>query len=203
MTALALLRHAETAWSGQGRIQGRIDVPLSESGCRALLDRALPAPCRGMRAVSSPLQRCRETAARLGLQEVALEPRIVEMHWGAWEGRQLAALRAELGVAMRENEARGFDFTPVGGESPRQVLERVRGWLGEIAAQGLPTVAVTHRGVIRVVMAQAYRWDMLGKAPVKLDWGAVHLFVLDRHGAPSPMRMNVPLEPRPFDETAQ
>jgi len=200
MTALALLRHAETLWSGEGRIQGQTDVPLSEAGCRALRGRALPAPCRGMRAVSSPLRRCRETAAQLGLVEVALEPRIVEMHWGAWEGRRLAELRAELGESMRANEARGFDFTPDGGEPPRRVLERVRRWLAETAAQGLPTVAVTHQGVIRVIMAQAYRWDMLGRPPVKLDWGAVHLFRLDPRGAPSPLRMNVPLETDKTDE---
>ncbi len=197
MIELALLRHAETVWSGEGRIQGSTDVPLSEAGCRALTGRALPAPCRGMRAVSSPLRRCRETAARLGLADIALEPRIVEMHWGAWEGRTLAELRAELGETMRENEARGLDFTPDGGESPRQVLARVRGWLAEIAAQGEPTLAVTHKGVIRVIMAQAYGWNMLGRAPIKLDWNAVHLFRLDRQGAPSPVRMNIPLETSP------
>lgn len=197
MIELALLRHAETVWSGEGRIQGSTDVPLSEAGCRALTGRALPAPCRGMRAVSSPLRRCRETAARLGLADIALEPRIVEMHWGAWEGRTLAELRAELGETMRENEARGLDFTPDGGESPRQVLARVRGWLAEIAAQGEPTLAVTHKGVIRVIMAQAYGWNMLGRAPIKLDWNAVHLFSLDRQGAPSPVRMNMPLETSP------
>jgi len=203
MTALALLRHAETLWSGEGRIQGRTDVALSEAGCRVLSERALPAQCRGMRAVSSPLRRCRETATRLGLAEVAIEPRIVEMHWGAWEGRQLAELRAELGEAMSANEARGFEFTPAGGESPRRVLERVRGWLVEVAAQGQPTIAVTHRGVIRVIMAQAYGWDMLGRAPVKLDWGAVHLFRLDLHGTPSPVRMNVSLEALGKDREAQ
>ncbi len=197
MIELALLRHAETVWSGEGRIQGSTDVPLSEAGCRALTGRALPAPCRGMRAVSSPLRRCRETAARLGLADIVLEPRIVEMHWGAWEGRTLAELRAELGETMRENEARGLDFTPDGGESPRQVLARVRGWLAEIAAQGEPTLAVTHKGVIRVIMAQAYGWNMLGRAPIKLDWNAVHLFRLDRQGAPSPVRMNIPLETSP------
>ncbi len=197
MIELALLRHAETVWSGEGRIQGSTDVPLSEAGCRALTGRALPAPCRGMRAVSSPLRRCRETAARLGLADIALEPRIVEMHWGAWEGRTLAELRAELGETMRENEARGLDFTPDGGESPRQVLARVRGWLADIAAQGEPTLAVTHKGVIRVIMAQAYGWNMLGRAPIKLDWNAVHLFRLDRQGAPSPVRMNIPLETSP------
>ncbi len=197
MIELALLRHAETVWSGEGRIQGSTDVPLSEAGCRALTGRALPVPCRGMRAVSSPLRRCRETAARLGLADIALEPRIVEMHWGAWEGRTLAELRAELGKTMRENESRGLDFTPDGGESPRQVLARVRGWLADIAAQGEPTLAVTHKGVIRVIMAQAYGWNMLGRAPIKLDWNAVHLFRLDRQGAPSPVRMNIPLETSP------
>ncbi len=79
------------------------------------------------------------------------------------------------------------------GESPRLVLQRVRPWLAEVAARGEPTLAVSHRGVIRVVFAAAYGWDMLGKPPVKLNWNALHIFQLDAAGRPSPLRMNVPL----------
>ena len=173
MTLLALLRHADTAWSAEGRIQGRADIPLSEHGREQLRARALPPQCREMKVVTSPLARCVETAALLGAPEAAREPRIAEMHWGAWQGRRLAELRQELGVAMRENEARGLDFRPEGGESPREVFSRVELWMEEIR---LPTLAVTHRGVIRVVLAAATGWDMTGKPPAKLDWGAVHFF---------------------------
>ena len=113
------------------------------------------------------------------------------MRWGAWECRRLAELRAELGYAMAQNEARGWDFRPDGGESPREVLARVRPWLAEVAARGAPTLAVTHRGVIRAVLAQALGWDLRGKPPVKLDWSAVHLFRLGPDGHPKIETLNV------------
>jgi len=185
---LALVRHGDTPWSVEGRIQGRSDVPLSDSGRAAIRALRLPNPCRGMRIVSSPLARCVETAALLGAPDAPRDPRLAEMSWGAWEGRRLVELRAELGRAMEENEARGWDFRPERGESPREVLERVRSWLAELDE---PTLAVTHRGVIRAVFAAAAGWDMLGKPPAKLDWSAVHLFRVGPGGTASVERLNV------------
>lgn len=152
MTPLALLRHADTAWSLAGCIQGRSDVPLCEA---------------------------------------AREPRIAEMDWGSWEGRVLAELRIQLGTAMRENEARGLDFTPPGGESPMLLASRVKSWLCEVALEGVPTLAITHRGVIRAIFAAACGWDLRGKPPAKLDWNAVHLFSLAADGTPSISQLNV------------
>lgn len=187
---LAMLRHGDTAWSAERRIQGRSDVPLSEAGRAALLGFQLPATCKGMRVVTSPLARCVETAALLGAAHAAREPRLVEMSWGEWQGRRLAELRAELGDEMRRNEARGWDFRPAGGESPREVLLRVRPWFTEVAARGEPTLAVTHRGVIRAVFAAALEWDMRGAPPHKLDWSAVQLFGLGADGAPRVEQLN-------------
>ena len=186
MTRLALLRHADTAWSVERRIQGRTDVPLLP---RASL--LLPEGFGKMRIVSSPLRRCLETAALLGCRGPEREPRLAEMSWGAWEGRRLEELRAELGEAMRDNEARGWDFRPEGGESPREVLARVRPWLAEVAARGEPTLAITHRGVIRAVLAEALGWDLRGKPPVKLDPAAVHVFRLAGDGEPKVEALNV------------
>lgn len=185
MTRLALLRHADTAWSAAGRIQGRADVPLLDG---ISLDCSF---CEGMRVVTSPLSRCVQTAALLGAPHAAHEPRIIEMDWGEWEGRTLAELREELGDAMAQNEARGLDFQPPGGESPRAVIERIKPWLRETAAAGMPTLAVTHRGVIRAILAEASGWDMRGKPPAKLHWRAVHFFTLDAQGRPSIERLNV------------
>jgi probable phosphoglycerate mutase len=186
MTLLALLRHGETAWSAAGRIQGRTDVPLLPG-----VSVQIPEICGGMRIVTSPLARCVETAALLGAPDAAREPRIVEMHWGDWEGESFLALRERLGEAMRENEARGLDFRPDNGESPREVGARVKSWLRDVAHEGVPTLAVTHRGVIRAILAAAFGWDMRGKPPAKLDWSAVHLFRLDESGAPRVERLNV------------
>lgn len=183
MTALALLRHADTAWSVAGRIQGRADVPILPDASPSL-----PERCRGMRVVTSPLRRCVETAALLGLAH-EIEPRLVEMDWGEWEGETLAHLRE--GRPMKENETRGFDFRPQGGESPREVLARVKPWLRQVAHDGRATLAVTHRGVIRVVLAEASGWDMCGPPPAQLDWHAVHFFRLDGEGRPSIDCLNV------------
>ena len=186
MTRLALLRHADTAWSAEGRIQGRADPSLLVN-----IVVELPEACRGMRVVTSPLARCVQTAALLGFPDAAREPRIVEMSWGDWEGETLAALRARLGEDLRENEARGLDFRPANGESPRQVLARVRPWLREVAAAGVPTLAITHKGVIRAIFAAASGWDMTGKPPAKLDWRAAQFFTLDQDGKPGIERLNV------------
>jgi len=177
MVLLALLRHGDTAWSVEGRIQGRSDPPLTDEARERLRRFKLPGLCADMRIVTSPLARCVETAGLLGAPQARREPRIAEMGWGTWEGRRLADLRAELGAQMSENEARGWDFRPAGGESPREVLARVKSWLAELEE---PTLAVTHRGVIRAVYAQAAGWDMLGKPPVKLAWDAVHVFRVER-----------------------
>ena len=193
MTMLALLRHGETQWSRLRRIQGRTDIELDDAGRAALKHCCLPEEFRSFSAVSSPLKRCVQTADVLGLKDVTIEPRIAEMCWGQWEGRRLSELRLELGGAMLANEALGLDFTPAGGESPRQVFERVRPWLTEIARAGKPTLAVSHRGVIRVVFAAACAWDMRGRPPVKLDWSALHVFALDRSGHPSVARLNMPM----------
>ena len=188
MIRLALLRHAETAWSAEGRIQGRSNPPLSDAGRAAARALRLPDACRGMSVVTSPLARCMETAALLGAPDAPREPRIAEMSWGKWEGRRLEDLRSELGATMRENEARGLDFRPDGGESPREVLARVSQWLASLSE---PTLAVTHRGVIRAVLAAATGWDMRGKPPAKLDWNAAQLFALDAAGRPAVLKLNV------------
>ena len=88
MTRLALLRHAETAWSREGRIQGRTDVPLLND-----ISVSFPPACRGMRVVTSPLARCTQTAALIGAPDASREPRISEMSWGDWEGESFAVLR--------------------------------------------------------------------------------------------------------------
>jgi len=192
---LAMLRHGETPWSRDKRVQGRTDISLSVAGRAALAERSPPAACAAMRVLSSPLARCTESAGQLRLSPVEIEPRLAEMAWGQWEGRRLPDLRTELGGAMALNEARGWDFQPLDGESPRQVWARIRPWLAEVAGAGQPTLALTHRGVIRVVFATATGWDMLGKPPARLDWNAVHLFALAADGMPTVQRLNLPLEP--------
>lgn len=196
---LALLRHGPTAWNRSRRIQGLTDEPLDEAGRAHLESWRLPE-CWVARAwVTSPLRRCRETAAILASTHrrqgpIAVEPRLIEMSHGEWEGERLADLRARLGEGMTALEDRGLDYRAPGGESPREVQQRLRPWLREVAA-GSDRLAITHRGIMRAIYAMAAGWDMTGKPPVKLRDDCLQLFVLAGDGQPRVGRLNVSLIP--------
>ena len=180
MTLLLAFRHAATAWNESGRLQGRSDPPLSAAGRAAAAGWRLP-PGTPWRAWCSPLARARQTATAMGLRpRLAVE--LTEMSWGAWEGQSLPALRARLGPALAENEARGLDFRPEGGESPRQVMARLAPFLARLAAAGEPAAAVAHKGVMRALLALATGWDFLGRAPARIDAGTALLFRLEGEG---------------------
>jgi probable phosphoglycerate mutase len=200
MTPLVLIRHGPTQWNLDGRIQGRADLPLAPVGRATVSAWRLPPELTGAQAgdwtwLTSPLGRARETAALLTDQAVSGETALIEMDWGDWEGRTLADLRAEGGAAMVAAEARGLDFQPPGGESPRLVQDRLQPLLARLAALGRPVVAVTHKGVIRALYAQASAWDMTGRAPEKLRDGCAHRFLLGPDGAPETDQLNLPLAP--------
>jgi broad specificity phosphatase PhoE len=195
MTTLALLRHAPTEWNAARRLQGRADIPLSAAARTSLATRRLPSELTGFRCLVSPLTRARETAILLG-QSAEIDARLVEMDWGRYEGRTIADLRREHGEAFIASEARGLDFTPEGGESPRAVQARIIPLLAEIASRRRSTLAITHRGVIRAIYAQASGWNMTGDPPHELDLYAMQIFTLRDDGEPQIERLNVPLEER-------
>jgi len=194
MTRLVLVRHAATAWNEAHRVQGRADPPLSAEGRAAAARWRLPADMVPGLWVTSPLARARETAALMGAVRPTVEPRLIEMDWGAWEGARLAELRARHGAAMAGNEARGLDFRPEGGESPREVLARLAPWLAEMAALGDTVAAVTHKGVIRALLARATGWDMRGRAPSRIARGFAQVLRLAADGAPAVERLDLPLD---------
>ncbi len=194
-TKLLLVRHGPTAWNAERRLQGRAEIGLSAEAQARLCAHALPAEFALWRCLVSPLMRARDTAALLGLTGI-VEPRLIEMDWGDYQGRALDGLRGELGPALDLNEARGLDFTPPRGESPRMVQTRLRPLLAEIAGIGLPTVAITHRGVIRAIYARAAGWDMRGPPPHALEPYAMQLFTLAADGHPSLAEANIALAPR-------
>ncbi|HEY5636719.1 MAG TPA: histidine phosphatase family protein [Burkholderiales bacterium] len=202
MTRLVLLRHGETDWSRDKRIQGRSDIALSPAARATLPGLRVPARLGIRQAWTSPLARCTETAALLGWPDARRDDRLAEMRWGDWEGRRLADLRAEGVAAMQANEARGLDFRPAGGESPREVMARLRPWLAEVAQRDVPTLAFSHRGVIRALLALACGWDMRDKPPVRLQWDALHGFELAPDGTPAPGEVNLPLERRDAQASA-
>ena len=190
---IAFIRHGPTPWNESGRIQGQTDVSLSEAGRAQIAEWQLPRDLHPCHWFVSPLQRARETAQLLGCTDFSVEQRLIEMGWGEWEGATLAALRARFGSEMRANEQRGLDFRPPGGESPREVQQRVLEWCAELADTDGAAVAVTHKGVIRAIYASAAGWDMQASPPHDLSWQCAHVFRVHRDGQVSLDAVNVAL----------
>ncbi len=180
---LALLRHAPTAWNEAGRIQGLSDIHLSRTGRAAARAWRLPDRLYGWRRLSSPMPRALETAALAGFRDPDIDPRLREMDWGNWEGETLDSLRHADPSAMATNEAAGLDFRPPGGESPREVRDRLLDLVRDLAADGRNTVAVTHRGVMRAALSAATSWDFSGAPPVRMPRYGLLMLIVDVHAA--------------------
>jgi broad specificity phosphatase PhoE len=125
---IILLRHGRTVVNAEGRLQGRVDAPLDDHGTAQAeaLARAVPVLADDVvRIVSSPLQRCRQTAAAvaspLGI-DVDVDERWVEMDYGDLDGTPLADVPADVWRRWQADLA----WRPVGGESVAEVGERVR-----------------------------------------------------------------------------
>ncbi|MGF1477155.1 MAG: histidine phosphatase family protein [Geminicoccaceae bacterium] len=186
-----MIRHAPTCWSQEGRLQGRADPPLSPEGETRLGNWCLPAIMVDWALLSSPLKRCRQTASHFG--DYRVEDALIEMNWGRFEGERLEDLRNTMPEAMAKNEARGFDFRPPDGESPRDVMDRLRPLIAR--SKGRNWIWVTHKGVIRSALALATGWLMESKAPATIGFGRALLFSIDSAGDLNSVVEEVALEP--------
>lgn len=194
MTSLAFLRHGLTDWNVERRMQGRHDIPLNDEGRAMVAAWRLPAELAELSIVASPLIRCRETAEILkannpGLGPVTYDDRLVEKHWGVWEGRNLHEMEAELG-----DEAHRGDYRPDGGESRQDMLPRVSDALADLAADPAPRIVVTHRGVIRAVYALATGWDLTGESADEMSRRKAQVFRVAPDGSAAIDRLNVALK---------
>lgn len=158
---LFLVRHGETDWNREGRLQGGQDIPLNALGREQAVEAAgrlrdLVKGYEGLDFVASPMQRARETMEilrhQLGLpaKEYRVDERLKELTFGEWEGftwREVRKAERELAL-MRERDK--WSFVPPGGESYKMLAERVRPVLEGLTRE---TVLVSHGGVARAVLA--------------------------------------------------
>ena len=181
---LILVRHGVTVWNLEGRFQGHLDPPLAAEGeaeGRLLAERLAADPHeRPARIVTSPLTRAARTAQIIvtllageyggGTPEVVLDPRLVEIGQGDWEGRTHAELADNDGERYAEwRRAKGMREPP-GGESLAVANARVRQAIEELSASGpWPLCVVSHGGTLRLAAAH-----LLG-----LDTGRAMTFDLD------------------------
>ena len=156
-----MVRHGETAWNAEGRVQGQTDVPLSAVGeAQARAVREALAGERFAALYASDLARVRQTAApaaaRLGLP-VRLEPRLRERHYGKFETLTYAEARERLPQEYARFKAKDPDYDFGSGESLRVFYERAVACVAGIAARhpGETVLVFTHGGVLEMVHRHA------------------------------------------------
>lgn len=166
-THLLVIRHGETAWNAEHRIQGHLDIPLSATGVRQAARLADRLTSERIDAVySSELARAWLTAVpladRLGL-EVVPEPRLRERCFGIFEGLTLDEIAVQHPEAFRRWRARDPEWAMQRGETGQQLIDRVLEALHDIAGRhrGETVALVTHGGVLDVAYraARALDWD--------------------------------------------
>ena len=158
-TRILAIRHGETAWNVDTRLQGHLDIPLNEVGLRQAqhLAQALLQRETIDAIYASDLSRAHTTAQAiaqaLGLT-VKMHPGLRERHFGAFQGRTYAEIETELPEHAWHWRKRTPDWTPPeGGESLIALRERIVATVDELAAQhpGQQIVMVAHGGVMDIL----------------------------------------------------
>lgn len=159
ITHIDLLRHGET-WGGS-RFRGRLDDPLTATGWEQMWAAVGPADRKGAwdAIIASPLARCADFAQALSERQgipLRLDRRLVEMDFGAWEGRTAADLMATDAEALGRFWADPLANTPPGGEPLLAFASRVLAAWGDLLDQepGERLLVIGHGGVIRVILCQ-------------------------------------------------
>ncbi|HHW13346.1 MAG TPA: histidine phosphatase family protein, partial [Firmicutes bacterium] len=188
-TRLILVRHGETAWNRDARIQGQLDVVLSPVGREQAKRVARRLAAERLAAVySSDLARASETAsfiAELHGLRVVTRPELREGCFGAWQGLTVAEVQerfAENYAAVRRDPVYG---RPAEGECVAEVADRAEGVVREIvqAHPGETVVAVAHGGTIKALVCRLLEIELSQRWRFTVDNCGLTIFAW-REGVP-------------------
>ena len=163
-----LIRHPRTV-APSGTCYGSLDLEPHPDNLAADAARLAPAIPPNARFVSSPQQRARRLAEALAGGPVATDPRLVEMDFGAWEGRQWSDLpRGEIDAWAADTGG----YTPPGGESVEVVAARVLDWWRGVGIEDTPLVVVAHGGPLRLIAAHITGSTPARSMAFEIQWGS-------------------------------
>lgn len=164
---LIFLRHGETAFNAENRLQGQLDIPLNARGreqartvgrtISARIGSEIDRLEAAAAFFASPLERARETmeiardAIGLPARSYRLDAALKELTFGDWEGLTWPEIAARDPKGVRARSKDKWSFVPPGGESYAMLAERVRSWLDGLTGDAF---VVSHGGVARALMTQ-------------------------------------------------
>ena len=178
MSRWFIVRHGETEWNAQGRIQGHTDISLSDIGNQQseLVARRLAGVTIDV-AYCSDLRRSTETAQKiLGQRGVPLHttPRLREYDKGVFEGLTVEQTKERYPELYAASLIKDLDFAPTGGETTRQTSTRIEGFIAYLRERHLDDnlLIVGHGGALRAAFVA------LMELPLEAHWR----FFLDNCG---------------------
>jgi probable phosphoglycerate mutase len=184
-TRVLLVRHGETVWNVEGRLQGHQDSALTEMGVRqaqAVAERLASLPIAALYA--SDLGRCVQTANYIAERiqlPIVTDSRLRERHNGLFEGLTEAEAAAQHPDIFAKYRARTEDLALPGGESVEQAL--VRGWAmledARLRHAGECTVLVSHGGLLSALLRRILGVSLVGRVGFSLLNGSISVVIHD------------------------
>jgi len=170
LPTLYLVRHGQTDWNSEGRLQGHSDRPLDTVGRIQASAIAARLSTVSLDAIwASDLSRAQATARAIAVYHnlpVNTDTRLREVGYGRWEGRRIADLAQLYPEAVARWRADPPTYVPPGAETPEAVKKRVAGFLSEMKA--LPddrhVLVVAHGGTLRLLLSLLSPWPE-GRGP--------------------------------------
>ena len=165
-TRILAIRHGETLWNVDSRIQGHLNIGLNDTGRWQAERLGMALKDEPMAAIyASDLSRAHDTALAVSRHTgvpVRPEPGLRERCFGEFEGRTFAEIETELPEQAQRWRQRDPTFTPAGGESLLMLEARVLSVAGRLAAQhpGEQIALFAHGGVIDILYRAATRLDL-------------------------------------------
>jgi broad specificity phosphatase PhoE len=188
MPTIYYIRHGETEWNADGRLQGLQDIPLNDLGRKqaanagSILADLFTRDGRNEQSlafIASPLGRARSTmelvrgTLRLPPDDYSVDDRLREIGYGQWEGSTLAQMQAEDPDVFARRQVDKWTVSPPGGETYASVQARVTDWYKQITAD---TVAVAHGGTARALMVALGIETPDSVSDLTIEQGAVYVF---------------------------
>jgi 2,3-bisphosphoglycerate-dependent phosphoglycerate mutase len=188
ITRITAIRHGETAWNVDTRIQGQLDISLNETGCWQAEQAGKAMAGESIDVIySSDLSRAYETALAVAKHHgltVTVDRDLREREFGVFQGKTFAEIEAQLPEQALAWRKRVPDFAPEGGESLLQFRERVAQCLCRLSNEnaGKHIIVVSHGGVMDILYREATSLELqaprtwqLGNASInRVLWNGEH-----------------------------
>lgn len=189
-TCFGLLRHGETVWNRQKRIQGRLDSELTDGGRQSLRrwGRFLASSRWNWNRIAvSPAPRAQKSAAIIN-EFLDIETETLsglrEQDWGAWEGLRWAEIEENQNEILEEQVDSGWSFRPPGGESRHEVRDRARSALAALGRcwPGEEILVICHQGVIKSLVYAIEGRHFKPDEKKLIDKNSLQLLLFAEHG---------------------